>query len=129
MIIREAGIPAVNVSDGHGPDYPAVRTDVIGMATMAAKYFGEKGLRNIAYVGHDNSFPSRSITRCFGDIANRTGLRFGSVALDEGASWLDDADRLGRGHAVSGRSWRAWTRRAGNAFAGRRGEEVPACRR
>jgi LacI family transcriptional regulator len=93
-IIKDAGIPAINVSDANVSDHPTVKSDAAAIGALAARYFLEKGLKNFASCCTGNVY-SRSIMQAFCGTANQAGLRCDSIRIDEFEGWTRDRQRIG----------------------------------
>jgi len=93
-VIRDAGIPAVNVSDGHVSDHPTVKCDAAGIGALAARYFMDKGLKKLGGVCTGNPF-STGIMQEFSGRVNQARLRWCGITIDAFKGWTNDHQRIG----------------------------------
>jgi LacI family transcriptional regulator len=94
QMLKVAGLPFVNTSD-EAPVLPAVKTDTSVIASLAARYFLDRGIRSLGYCSPQGTC-AESIGRHFCEVARMSGASCDSISIDDMRSWLDDQERIVR---------------------------------
>jgi len=96
--VRQAGVPVVNVSaSGLAPEHPAIISDSLGIARLAAEHLMERGLRTFGYCG-DARFPwSAQHGENFRQVLKASGFHCHvyPAAKGDAKNWLKEQQKMG----------------------------------
>jgi len=93
-LLFDKGIPTVNVSENSTIAQPTVQTSIPAIASLATKYFLDKGLRNLAYCGTNWGKATNELMQCFCNVAGKAGMACQTLSVTERTGWVVDSDKI-----------------------------------
>jgi LacI family transcriptional regulator len=93
-LLFDKGIRTVNVSENSVIAHPTVQTSIPAIASLAAKYFLDKGLTSLAYCGTNWGRATSELMQCFCDVSAKAGVACQTFCVTEDTGWLVDSDKI-----------------------------------